>query len=61
VLGARAGNHSNYFAHYVRVSATSDEPCMDFRPPEDWRSAKHDELVMFNPAQILPQIAVYLV
>ncbi|CAF4173892.1 unnamed protein product, partial [Adineta steineri] len=53
------GNHRTFQCHYIPVSGK--EPTMDFRPPlEGVDHADYDELVVFESANILPQIVVHL-
>ncbi|CAF4174038.1 unnamed protein product [Adineta steineri] len=53
------GNHRAYQCHYIPVSG--EKPTMDFRPPlEGVDHADYDELVVFESANILPQIVVHL-
>ncbi|CAF1603284.1 unnamed protein product [Didymodactylos carnosus] len=48
------GNYKNYQCHYVPIDQN------DFRPPLMSKDAKFDELAVFQEANILPQIVVYL-
>ncbi|CAF1533904.1 unnamed protein product, partial [Adineta steineri] len=53
------GNHRTFQCHYIPVSGK--ESTMDFRPPlEGVDHAGYDELVVFESANILPQIVVHL-
>ncbi|CAF0856478.1 unnamed protein product [Adineta steineri] len=53
------GNHRAYQCHYIPVSG--EKSTMDFRPPlEGVDHADYDELVVFESANILPQIVVHL-
>ncbi|CAF0794228.1 unnamed protein product [Adineta steineri] len=56
------GNHRTYQCHYIPVAPVSGEKStMDFRPsPEGTDRAIYDELVVFESANILPQIVVHL-
>ncbi|CAF3415180.1 unnamed protein product [Rotaria sp. Silwood1] len=55
------GNHNNYQCHYIPVSPVTDkEFTTDYRPPKRIDDARYDELVVFESANILPQIVVHL-
>ncbi|CAF4146263.1 unnamed protein product [Rotaria sp. Silwood2] len=55
------GNHSTYQCHFIPVSPVTDKTSkMNFRPPERIDDARYDELVVFESANILPQVVVHL-
>ncbi|CAF4167820.1 unnamed protein product [Adineta steineri] len=54
-----SGNYGTYQCHYIPVSGKKSS--MNFRPPLDGTDhANYDELVVFESANILPQIVVHL-
>jgi hypothetical protein len=55
------GNYSNYQCHYIPVAPIGEDTYWDFRPPRGGvQDAPYDELVVFQQADILPQVIVHL-
>ncbi|UJR12131.1 hypothetical protein I4U23_016308 [Adineta vaga] len=56
------GNYRTHQCHYIPVApASTQEVRIDFRPPPNGTdNAKYDELVVFDSANILPQVVVHI-